>query len=80
MRTTGLGVLAVTFWNLLLLKQLGIGDKYVQQDEDHQELAFQKALTLEAMLNLAFIVLLAGALPVIALVYGEKKLILRGWC
>ncbi len=72
------GVLAVTFWSLLWLKQVGIGDKYIQQDEDDQELAFQKAFTLEAILNLAFLVLLAAALPVMALVYGERDLILPG--
>ena len=33
---------------LVWLKQVGIGDKYIQQDEGDQERAFQKAFTLES--------------------------------
>ena len=41
------GILVIGLGTLLWLKQVGIGDKYVQQDEADQELAFQKAFTLE---------------------------------
>jgi len=41
------GIVVVSVGTLVWLKQVGIGDKYVQQDEDDQEAAFQKAFTLE---------------------------------
>lgn len=69
------GVLAVALGTLLWLKQVGIGDKYVQQDEDDQELAFQKAFTLELMFSGLFLLLVLAAAPVVALVYGEWKLL-----
>ena len=72
------GVVIVTLNTLGWLKQIGIGDKYVQQDEEDQERAFQKAFTLEVIFNAIFIVLLVGLLPVVAEVYGEPKLILPG--
>ena len=72
------GLLAVSLGTLLWLKQVGIGDKYIQQDEPDQELAFQKAFTLEAMFTGAFMIFLALALPVFALIYGETKIIAPG--
>ena len=41
------GVLVIGLGTFLWLKQVGIGDKYVQQDDSDQELAFQKAFMLE---------------------------------
>jgi O-antigen/teichoic acid export membrane protein len=72
------GTLAVSLGTLLLLKSIGIGDKYIQQDEDDQELAFQKAWTLELLLTGIAVVVLLAALPLIALMYGEQKLLLPG--
>jgi len=72
------GILSVSLGTLLWLKQVGIGDKYIQQDEDDQELAFQKAFTLEAMATGAFMVLLLAMVPVIVFVYGEPKLLAPG--
>jgi O-antigen/teichoic acid export membrane protein len=72
------GILVVALGTLLLLKQVGIADKYIQQDEPDQRLAFQKAFTLELVLSAAFAVLLIALLPLVALVYGEHKLIAPG--
>jgi O-antigen/teichoic acid export membrane protein len=69
------GILAVSLFTLLSLKNIGIGDKYIQQDEEDQEAAFQKAFTLELMLTLGFVALLVALLPVIALVYGQEQVI-----
>ena len=63
----------------LWLKQVGIGDKYVQQDESDQELAFQKAFTLELTFSGLFLLLLFAAVPVLALVYGTPQLLLPGF-
>jgi lipopolysaccharide exporter len=72
------GILVVVLVSLLWLKQVGIGDKYIQQREDDQEQAFQKAFTLELAFNGAFTLLLAAAIPLVALIYGQPKLIAPG--
>jgi hypothetical protein len=53
----------------------GDGDKYAQQREGDQALAFQKAFALELVFNALFMVVLVGALPLVALVYGQPYLI-----
>ena len=72
------GVLIVSLGTLLWLKQVGIGDKYIQQDDEDQELAFQKAFTLELMVTGLLALLVATAIPVVALVYGEREVVLPG--
>ena len=52
-------MLAAALGTLLWLKQVGIGDKYVQQRDDDQERAFQLAFTLELLLSGVFFVLVA---------------------
>jgi O-antigen/teichoic acid export membrane protein len=69
------GLTAVAFATLLWLKQAGIGDKYIQQDEPDQEVAFQKAFTFELLLTLAFFVVALPAVPLFALIYGEPRII-----
>jgi O-antigen/teichoic acid export membrane protein len=73
------GVLVISLGTLLWLKQVGVGDKYIQQDEPDQELAFQKAFTLEALFMGVFIVLMAAAVPLVVLVYGEPELLVPGF-
>ena len=41
------GLIVATLLTLGWLKQIGISDKYVQQDEADQQVAFQRAFTLE---------------------------------
>ena len=60
------------------LKQFGIADKYVQQSEPDQKLAFQKAFTLELCLSAAFFVIAVIALPVYALAYGRWEMLVPG--
>jgi O-antigen/teichoic acid export membrane protein len=69
------GVILISLGTLLWLKQAGVGDKYVQQDDTDQEEAFQRAFTLEAMFMGLFMLLLAAAIPVMALVYNRSDLI-----
>jgi O-antigen/teichoic acid export membrane protein len=69
------GVLVVTLGMLAQLKMVGIADKYIQQEDSDQELAFQKAFTLELLLSAITIVPLLAALPAIAVIYGHWKLI-----
>ena len=72
------GILVVVLVSLLWLKQVGIGDKYIQQREGDQQLAFQKAFTLELAFNGLFLVVLAVAIPLAAVVYGQPDLIAPG--
>jgi len=73
------GILVIALGTLLWLKQVGIGDKYIQQSDADQEVAFQKAFTLEVLFTGAFALLLAAALPVIAIVYGRPELLAPGF-
>ena len=69
------GVIVVSLATLVWLKQGGIGDKYVQQDEPDQELAFQQAFTLELLLTLGCVVLIALALPLLVLIYDLPQIV-----
>ena len=68
------GVITVSLSTLLFIKQAGIGDKYVAQDELDQEAAFQKAFTLELAITGVCVVLIAVATPLLVLVYDLPQL------
>jgi O-antigen/teichoic acid export membrane protein len=72
------GVLAAALGTLLWLKQVGVGDKYVQQRDDDQERAFQLAFTLELLLCGFFFVLVLAVVPLMVWVYGEPSLLAPG--
>jgi O-antigen/teichoic acid export membrane protein len=69
------GVVLVVLATLQFLRQIGIGDKYIQQDEPDQELAFKKAMTFE--LGLAGVALLGGLVlvPAMAAIFGTPEII-----
>lgn len=71
-------MLLIALGTLLLLKQVGIGDRYVQQEEDDQELAFQRAFTAELVADAVFGALVVAAVPLVCVVYGEWKLLAPG--
>jgi O-antigen/teichoic acid export membrane protein len=73
------GLVLITLLTLSGLKQIGLSDKYVQQDEPDQEIAFQKAFTLELAYTLIFCVFLAAVLPLYALIYGRPEFLLPAW-
>jgi O-antigen/teichoic acid export membrane protein len=66
-------VLAITI--VTVTKQVMVGDKYIQQEEPDQELAFQKAFTLELGSAAAMMVIIALLAPLLALAYDEAELI-----
>jgi len=70
------GLVLTTLITLSFLKQIGISDKYIQQDERDQELAFQKAFTFELLYTLLFSVAIAVVLPLYALIYGRPEMLL----
>jgi hypothetical protein len=50
------GILVVVLGTLQFLRQVGISDRYVQQDDPDQRLAFQKAFTAESVFSVGFAV------------------------
>jgi O-antigen/teichoic acid export membrane protein len=72
------GVLVVSIGVLAQLKLVGISDKYIQQEEEDQELAFQKAFTLDVLMTAAATVPLLIALPIVAVVYADWNLVAPG--
>lgn len=71
-------ILAVTITTLLALKRAGIGDKFIQQTEGDQRLAFRKAFTLELIATSAISLLAAASVPLLVLLTGESSLLLPG--
>src|ERR687896_639958 len=45
------GIVLIAVGTLIWLKQVGIGDKYVQEATDDPELAYQRAFTIDALSN-----------------------------
>ena len=72
------GLVVTTLITLAWLKQIGIADKFVQQDEADQELAFQKAFTLELAYSAIFFAIAGLAFPLYAALYGHPEIILPG--
>jgi O-antigen/teichoic acid export membrane protein len=72
------GIVLTTVMTLSWLKQIGVADKYIQQNESDQEAAFQKAFTMELVVSGLFFVLVAVALPVYAVAYGQPAMIAPG--
>jgi O-antigen/teichoic acid export membrane protein len=72
------GMMLATLVTLVWLKQVGIADKYIQQDEPDQEAAFQKAFTLELGVSTGYFFVCALAVPAFALAYGQTEIILPG--
>ena len=72
------GVLLVSLTTLVWFKQAGIGDKFVQQEEPNQELAFQQAFTMELALTSVCVLLMAAALPALVVIYNLPQLVAPG--
>jgi O-antigen/teichoic acid export membrane protein len=72
------GVLIVGLLTVGWLRQVGVSDRYLQQDEPDQERAFQEAFSAELLAALAFTLIFAVTVPILALVYGEQDLLAPG--
>jgi O-antigen/teichoic acid export membrane protein len=73
------GLLGLTMWTALGLKnQFGAGDKYVQQSEDDQELAFQRAFTVEVIFAAAVGPIAAAIVVGFALISGHSSVLAPG--
>jgi lipopolysaccharide exporter len=72
------GLIFAAVTSVLWLMEIGIGDKFIQQDEADQEAAFQKAFTLNLLWTLLFCVLILAVVPLFAALYGQPRIILPG--
>ena len=72
------GIIITTFITVALLKSVAVADRFIQQDEGDQELAFQRAFTMELLLSGAFTVAFLLAVPLAAAVYGRPELVAPG--
>jgi O-antigen/teichoic acid export membrane protein len=72
------GLILLSVMAVVWLKDVGIGDKYIQQSDEDQEQAFQKAFTIELIWSAIFVVLVLATLPVFALIYGRPDIVLPG--
>ena len=72
------GILVIGLGTLSWLKQVGLSEKYVQQDEADQEAAFQKAFTLELIANVILGVVLVAALPAAVAIYDTDDIVVPG--
>jgi O-antigen/teichoic acid export membrane protein len=72
------GILFLAVALIVAVKSAGVTDKFIQQEEEDQEVAFHRAFTLE--LGSAAILMMAMLLlaPLLALAYGEHELLLPG--
>ena len=72
------GILVITLGTLSWLKQVGISEKFVQQNAADERLAFQRAFTLDLLSNLALLALALVLLPLFAAVYGQWEIVVPG--
>lgn len=72
------GVVMTVLGTVLWLKDVGIGDRFVQQREDDQERAFQVFFTLELAAALGLTAVMAVAMPLYALGLGQPGVLAPG--
>ena len=72
------GLLVISLGTLLWLAQLGVDDKYVQQDHPDQERAFRIAFTLQSGIAGTFMAIIAIGVPLFALAYHEPAIVAPG--
>lgn len=72
------GIALLTVGTLTWLKQVGIGDKYVQEETDEPALAYQRAFTIDLASNAVVLAVALVALPALALAYGHWEIVAPG--
>jgi O-antigen/teichoic acid export membrane protein len=72
------GLLTAVYGTLAWLAAVGLDDKYIQQDDEDQERAFQTAFTLQCALCGAFTVVSLLAIPLFAVIYDQSEIIAPG--
>jgi O-antigen/teichoic acid export membrane protein len=73
------GLLVISLGTLLWLARVGLDDKYVQQEDEDQEKAFQLAFTLQTLLCWVFAGLILLVMPLFALAYDNWDVLLPAY-
>jgi PST family polysaccharide transporter len=69
------GIIAISVSTLSWLLSSGFGQKFIEQDEEDQLVAFQKAFTLELMFGFGSLLLMCLVAPLLMLAYGHMELL-----
>jgi polysaccharide transporter, PST family len=69
------GLLVITLGTLIWIAQVGVDDKYIQQDDSDQEIAFQQAFTIQAAICGMFVLVVLVTMPLFALAYGTWEIV-----
>ncbi len=72
------GILSITLIAILWLKDVGVPDRFVQQDDEDQEAALQEAFSVQLLVTGGLFAAMALAMPLLALAYGRPELIAPG--
>lgn len=68
-------IVVLALYLVIAIKSVAVADRYIQQTELDQELAFRKAFTLELIASGVAALCLAALAPLLALVYGQGELL-----
>jgi O-antigen/teichoic acid export membrane protein len=73
------GLIGLTMWTAVGLKnQFGAGEKYIQQSEADQELAFQRGFTMEVLFTAAVLPVAAGVVVAVTMATGRSEVLFPG--
>ena len=72
------GLLGLAMWTVVGMKQIGVNEKYIQQSEPDQELAFQKAFTIELIFSAALIPATVAIVLAFAALTGHASIVAPG--
>jgi len=72
------GLLGLALWTVVGMKQIGVNEKYIQQSESDQVLAFQRAFTIELLFSAALIPATVAIVLAFAVLTGHASLIAPG--
>ena len=69
------GLIIAAFTSLSFIRQNGVSARYLQQNEPDQQLAFQRAFSVELVFSAFFFVCFLAIVPLYAFIYGDKDLV-----
>jgi O-antigen/teichoic acid export membrane protein len=69
------GVLVTAVGLVLWLKTIGIGDRYIQQDDADQDDAFRRAFGMEILAHTTAMLMMLAALPLVAAATGQPGVV-----
>ena len=72
------GLLGLAMWTVVGMKQIGVNEKYIQQSESDQVLAFQKAFTIELIFSAVLIPATVAIVLAFAALTGHASIIAPG--